>query len=369
MDIKKILSAPEGKEHGVYIRLGSSTRQAGTEFIEEMKRQHTNKSFDQLPCPPHGMEILDIQFIQEVFKGTGRKIHEQQLVSLGILTPFAGKNVVTHGGLICFGKPEIRQTILPDARVSCARFRDTNKTHFIDQLDLEGSIIEVIDQVSAFIRRNTRLYPKIAGMKRKDIPAYPVFAIREILVNSVAHCDYSLTGMHVMVAIFSDRLEIQNPGLLPFGMTINHLKAGVSRIRNRVVARVFKELGLMEEWGSGYKRVVDFCEENGYPIPEWQEIGPAFRVTIYPHPEAEEVTPPVTPPVEKLLSVCKKAIGRHDLQEELGIKDKKHFRESYLKHALEQKFLEMTIPDKPNSPLQKYRLSKLGRQWIEKNHN
>jgi len=286
----------EGNEHGVYIRLGSSTRQAGPEFIDEMKRQHKNKSFDQLPCPSYDIQALDILSIQKVFGYTGRKINEQQLISLGILTPFAGTNVVTHGGLILFGKPEIRQMVLPDARVSCARFRDTNKAHFIDKLDMKCSIIDVTEQVPLFIRRNTRLYSKIVGMKRKDIPAYPVFAIREILVNAVAHCDYSLTGMHVMVAIFSDRLEIQNPGLLPFGMTLNHFKAGISRIRNRVIARIFKELGLMEEWGSGYKRVTDFCKESGYPVPDWQEIGPALRVIIYPHPDVDELFPPVAPP-------------------------------------------------------------------------
>jgi len=80
-------------------------------------------------------------------------------------------------------------------------------------------------------------------------------------------------------------------------MTIEDFKAGFSKIRNRVVARTFRELGMMEEWGSGYKRVVDFCRQNGYPLPEWQEVGPALRVTIYPHPEVlESFTPPVTPP-------------------------------------------------------------------------
>ena len=354
----------EGKEQGVYIRLGSSTRQAGPEFIEEMQRQHKNKSFDQLPCSPHGITTLDISSIQKVLGNAERTINEQQLLSLNILTPFAGTNAVTHGGLILFGKPETRQMVLPDARVSCARFRDTSKADFIDTLDMECSILDVIEQVPLFIRRNTRLYPKIVGMKRNDIPAYPVFAIREILINALAHCDYSLTGMHVMVAIFSDRLEIQNPGLLPFGMTLNHFKAGISRIRNRVIARIFKELGLMEEWGSGYKRVTDFCKENGYPFPDWQEMGPTMRVTIYPHPDAEELSPPVTPPVKKILSVCKNTAGRKKLQEKLSIKNKKYFRDFYLKPALEQGYLEMTIPDKPNSPLQKYRLTALGRKCL-----
>ncbi len=61
------------------------------------------------------------------------------------------------------------------------------------------------------------------------------------------------------------------------------LKAGVSRIRNRVIARVFHELKLMETWGSGYKRCMEYCKLKNYPKPEWQELGAAIRVTFYPH--------------------------------------------------------------------------------------
>jgi len=72
----------KGPVHGVYIRLGSTTREAGPEFIAEIKRQQENKSFDQLPCPEYGSEALDISFIQDKFDKLGREIHEQQLVSL-----------------------------------------------------------------------------------------------------------------------------------------------------------------------------------------------------------------------------------------------------------------------------------------------
>lgn len=208
-------------------------------------------------------------FLQNNFSGLDKSVNENQLNSLGILTSFGNRHVVTYGGLILFGKSDARQQVLPDARVSCARFSGSSKADFIDRLDLEGSIIEVIEQVPVFIRRNTRLYPKITGMRREDILAYPVAAVREILVNAVTHCDYSLAGMRVMIAIFNDRMEIQSPGTLPLGMTIDDFKAGLSRIRNRVIARVFRELGLMEEWGSGYRRVTDSCSRAGYPVPEW----------------------------------------------------------------------------------------------------
>lgn len=106
---------------------------------------------------------------------------------------------------------------------------------------------------------------------------------------------FSVTGQQIdekkleslgllLVGIYADRMEIQNPGMLPFGMTIEDLKAGVSKIRNRVIARVFREVGLMEEWGSGYKRVIHACQSGGYPEPDWEERGTAFRVIFHPHP-------------------------------------------------------------------------------------
>ena len=80
-------------------------------------------------------------------------------------------------------------------------------------------------------------------------------------------------------------MEIQNPGMLPFGMTLDDLKAGVSKLRNRVIARVMGALNMVESWGSGYRRVVEARLSGGYPEPEWLEMGSAFRVVFRPYTE------------------------------------------------------------------------------------
>ena len=84
-------------------------------------------------------------------------------------------------------------------------------------------MLEALEDVPKFIRRNTRLAAKITTMRRQDIPEYPEVPLREVLVNAVAHADYSLTGMRIRVAIYADRMEIENPGMLPFGMTLDDL--------------------------------------------------------------------------------------------------------------------------------------------------
>lgn len=256
--------------------------------MDELKRSLERISYDQMPCADLSIQDIDMEKVKRIFEATGRKINERKLESLSLIVPYAGRLAVSHGGLILFGRGAVRERYFPDARVSCARFRGPDKTEFIDRMDIEGSVLDAIELVPKFIRRNTRLSAKIENMHRQDIPEYPEVAIREVMVNAIAHADYSLTGMRIMVAIYADRMEIQNPGMLPFGMTMEELKAGVSKVRNRVIARVFREMGLMEEWGSGYKRVTEACRSGGYPEPEWQELGAAFRVVFYPHPAMEE---------------------------------------------------------------------------------
>lgn len=105
-------------------------------------------------------------------------------------------------------------------------------------------------------------------------------AVREAIVNAVVHADYSQRGAPIRVSIFDDRIEIENPGLLPFGLTIADIKQGISKLRNRVIGRVFHELGLIEQWGSGIQRMTGACGDAGLDPPRFEEIGTHFRVTL-----------------------------------------------------------------------------------------
>ncbi len=293
----------EGPQDGVYVRLGSTNRRAGPELLAELQRSLSGLSFDQMPCADVAASDLDPERIEHFFKTIGRQVSQEHLETLGVLVMQAGRLTPSHGGLILFGRDAARQRLFREARVSCARFRGDERVDFLDRLDIEGTVLEALEETPKFIRRNTRLASKIVTMRRQDISEYPEIALREVLVNAVAHTDYSLTGMRIRVAIYADRLVVENPGMLPFGMTLDDFKAGVSRIRNRVVVRVLRELGLLEEWGTGYRRVLQACEEGGYPEPVWQELGTALRVVFRPHPdvidaESMPANVPVNVPVD-----------------------------------------------------------------------
>ncbi len=273
----------EGMPKGVYVRLGSTSRPAGPELISELQRSVLSLSFDQQPLPDLTKGSLDLEKIEQIFKSRGKEINTDKLQSLGILVPHARNLVPSVGGLILFGRPSELKQSFPDARVSCGRFIGDNKANILDRYEVEGTILDAVESVPKFIARNTRLAAQIEGIRRKDIPEYPHLAIREVLINALVHNDYSIKGAHIQIAIFDNRLEVQNPGMLPFGFTMEDLKAGVSRVRNRVIARVFHELQLMEVWGSGYKRCMEDCRLGNYLAPEWLELGAAVRVTFSPH--------------------------------------------------------------------------------------
>lgn len=278
----------QGPEEGVYVRLGSTNRMAGSDLIAELKRSLSNISFDQLPCPDVDVNGLDMNRIKQAFSNVGRKIDKKKLETLGVLVPYANKLVCSNGGLILFGQDHLREKYFPNTTIRCARFQGKDKVDFIDQYDCKGTIIEAMKDVPIFIRKNTRLAAKIEQIHRKDIPEYALIAIREVLTNALVHADYSIKGMNPRIAIFSDRLEIENPGMLPFGYTIDEFIAGVSHIRNKVIARVFRELNLMEEWGTGYRRIREVCESGDYQTPHWEEIGTAIRVIFKPHLATQE---------------------------------------------------------------------------------
>ncbi len=372
----------KGEEKGVYIRVGNSNRLAGPEVIGEIKRSSNYSSFDKAPCDEVAENDLDKNWIKFIYSKRGRVMDVPKLISMGLLTKRGRRTVATNGGVILFGFPEIRETCFPYAEVRCARFKGISRSEFIDRLNIKGGILAAIDEVPKFIRRNTKMAGKFGDMRRRDIPEYPVEGIREALTNAIAHANYEITGSRIFIALYDDRLEIQNPGIMMPGMSMEQFKAGVSRIRNPVIAKTLAELELIEEWGSGYKRIKNACKQGGYPLPTWEEFGSVLRVTFYPHPEieqAQEIGTKSGPSWDQvgtkfqlsseelqLLSFCLKPKTVIELMSLMGWKSRTKFREKFIGPLMKYDLLEMTIPERPRSSRQKYRLSKKTLKIISK---
>lgn len=266
-----------GPEGGVYVRVGSSNRRADKELIAELKRFALGASYDEEPLPDLDSEAIDFRAASECF-APKRKLKRTDMDTLRILTKHQGSVVPTVGGVLLFGRE--RERYFPDAWIQAGRFDGVEKVRLIDSLDIKSSLPRAVGEAAGFVQKHDLHGIRISGLRHTDTWTLPPVAVREAIINAVVHSDYSQRGAPIRVAFFDDRLEIESPGLLPFGLTVQDMRDGVSRLRNRVIARVFRELGYIEQWGSGIRRMSAACREAGLEEPQLLEIGTRFRVVL-----------------------------------------------------------------------------------------
>ncbi|HPC35755.1 MAG TPA: ATP-binding protein [Candidatus Marinimicrobia bacterium] len=293
----------EGPENGVYIRHGSTNRKATPELIKEIKLLVNNSSFDEQPCLAANSEAVDFRVASELFAQAEKKLDHHKLKMLKLLVNYQGKEYPSNGSILIFGIN--RTDYFPNAVIRCARFKGTTRLKIIDQSEITTYLPIAVEQAISFIERNTREQIAIGRISHRKIPEYPTEVIREAVINAIVHADYVINNFTIQIAIFDDRIEITNPGELPFGLTLEDAIGGISILRNQVIGRVFKELNLIEQWGSGLARMIEICNEAELHPPEFKEMSGCFRVTIY----NEQI---VAIPEVRWVAEIKKYIRLHD---------------------------------------------------------
>ena len=267
-----------GPEIGAYVRIGSTNRVADAELRAELVRGVRGESYDELALRDLDVDAVDMAAAIAAFAPV-RTIGSREAGTLGITTSSGGRTIPTVGGVLLFGSN--RLATFPDAWLQAGRFRGATRTHIADSTDIVASLPDTVDQALAFVKRSMSLEMRVDAARRSEQWQFPLVAVREALINAVVHADYSQKGTPLRVAVYDDRLEIENPGMLVPGLTIEGLRSGVSRLRNRVIGSVFRELGLIEQWGSGIGRITEACRDAGLPDPLFEELGVCFRVTLF----------------------------------------------------------------------------------------
>ena len=267
----------EGPERGTYVRVGSTNRRADPAQIDEIKRLVRGGSYDEQPLPDLDSEAIDFRAASECFAPV-RKLKRSDLRTLQLTTLHQHRQVPTVGGFLLFGRD--RRKLFPEAYLRAGCFAGTDRSTILDTADIRVLLPLAADEALHFIKRNTRRRLDIRGTRHAEAWEYPLVALREAVINALVHADYAQRGSPLRLAIFSDRIELDNPGGLPPGLTLDDIRRGVSKLRNRVIGRVFHELGLIEQWGSGVQRMIGACREAGLPDPVFEEIGTGFRVSF-----------------------------------------------------------------------------------------
>ena len=256
-----------------YKRVGKNNLKMDRDEILELLRKFAEINFeDREICNVDEIDEETLKRFIEHAKERRRIRAELSAVleNLGMIKD--GK--ITVAGLLCFGKNP--QKYLPYAVIKIGKFVEGK---IVYEKEIKGNLIEQIEKSYAEILSLIKKRIVDVKLKREEIFEYPFQAIREIIVNAVAHREYS-SKSPVYVRIFDDRLEVENPGNL-LELSIEDLKKPHrSVLRNPKIAEVLYYLGYIEKWGTGTLMVIRFCLENGNGEPVFESNG-TFKVTIH----------------------------------------------------------------------------------------
>ena len=154
-----------------------------------------------------------------------------------------------------------------------ARFAGTDKNEFIDNQRVEGNLFELLNEAMGFCRKHLNMSGKIVGLVREEHLDIPAEALREALPNTLCHRRYEHYNMTIGLAIYDDRIEIENPGMMPPQIDMEHIEqAHYSSPHNPRMANVLYQTGYIENWGSGIQRIIATCQKYDVALPTWQQM-------------------------------------------------------------------------------------------------
>ena len=359
----------------VWVKNGSDKRHVTSR--EEMQRMFLNAGLiqaDTLPIPDSTLADLDEKAFNAYFQKRYSYDNDpaklaSTLTSMGL----AKEQQLTVAGVLLFGKQP--QRWLPVCTIKAVAFPGTSiaDINYLDSEDIYGTLQEQFQHSFSFIKRNLHHVQNGRGFNTLGELEVPPVAIEELLVNALMHRDY-FDNASIRILVFRDRIEIISPGHLPDNITTDEIKQGKTKRRNPVLSDHAAHLLPYRGLGSGVHRALE-----AWPHIELQDHrnGNEFRAVVA---RAERAIDPATPPVtgqvtgqvtqevKLLLNSMQGDMKRAEMMAALNLTGRDNFRNLYLQPALEANLIEMTIPDKPNSSQQRYRLTAAGQQWLQQQH-
>jgi len=271
-----------------YRRVGASNRVMTPAEVSEMHLHSMGATWDGLPHPYFDWADIDEKKL-DVYVTKARAVGRRDIpenmdsVTLAQKLELVVKSKPSWASVIAFGKQPPLQ-----AKVKCGKIRGTST--IVDDFVVDCPLLTQVDEVVNYLKRVFMLSYSFSGKAQRDeIWEYPLEAVREVVTNAICHRDYS-SPAQIQIKLFDDRLSIWNPGGLPFGMTMEKLMHPThgSVPRNRLIAMLFYDTKLIENYGSGIQRVFEECQRLGFPEPSFTNEQGGFQVTFYKDMYTEE---------------------------------------------------------------------------------
>lgn len=340
-------------EKGAFIRVGSSAEPMPTRQIEQLFSKRIRNSIGNMKSPK---QTLQFQQLHIYYQSIGKALNEQFARNLELVTEEENYNYVAY-----------LMNDINNISVKVARYEGLNRVELAENNEYGyESLIKATHQVLDKLNLENRTLTKITPKERKEQRLWNAIALREAVINAFVHNDYT-KEVAPKFEIFDDRLEITSYGSLPEGLSKEEFFEGYSIIRNKELMRIFKDLDLVEQLGSGIPRILQAYAQDSFHFSE-----NFLRVTL---PSIESVTITMqgtmqgtmqdtmqdTMQVRELVKVFTGVHTREELQKMLWLANRDHFRKFYLQPAIEAGLVALTIPDKPTSRNQRYYLTEKGK--------
>ena len=270
---------PYSADGRYYLRIGDEDRKMSsaevTKFILEKNTQKLR--WEMLPCSKATLSDLSETKIADFLSTAGLKsssIHNT-LENLKLIE----KETPLNAAMILFGENPDKFFI--NAKLRCAVMAGETTSLILDRQEFTGDIISLIAKAEEYILKNIHIGMKVQGLYRKDIPEIDTEAIREAVINAFCHRDY-FDPEAVTILVFSDRVEIRNPGGLFGGLTIDEIKSrNISRRRNELIAEILHRIHLVERFGRGISLILEKEPKADFSLAGDIFITSFPRKTIY----------------------------------------------------------------------------------------
>ena len=257
------------KPSGVFVRHGTSASAASDEAIRQMIIESDGTQYENMRCINQSLTFHEST---RLFEAEGLAFGKMQQRTLGIIN---SDNYYTNLGLLLSDQCE--------HSIKGARYKGITKLEFQDRKEFNGSVMKQVEEAFEYMQLHNATSASFNGLHRKDTTEYPVFALREALINAVVHRDYSFSGS-ILIHIFDDRIEIVSVGGLVQGLTLQDIELGVSQSRNPKLANCFYRMKLIESYGTGLQRIKESYQGSAKQ-PYWN-VGPNAFVVVLPKNES-----------------------------------------------------------------------------------
>lgn len=335
---------------GCYIRVGSSKERMTERMIDDMYAKRIKNTLKEIDSPRQELTFNQLKIYYEEH---GLKLNDNYLQNLDLLTSE--------------GKYNYNAFLLADENnvsIKLVKYVGTNKLELLENLEFGNRcLITATQRILDRLDVENTTYAKIEYFGRKEQEKIDSKALKEAAINAIVHNDYSY-GNSPIIELYSDRIEITSAGGLPQELSQEEFLEGVTAPRNKELIRVFKDVDLIENIGSGVLRILDAYDKSCFKFMEhFLRVSFNYKENPFEYEDTAKTkssklgskkSSKLAVSEEQILQLCKTEKSLKEIAQHFGYKDVYKFKNNYINKLIEQDKLQMTIPDKPKSRNQKY---------------